>query len=295
MRTMISIGALLLGVGCAEVPENEAPIQAIEGLNSLYMGHSYFRKQAEAMQEYAEIAGIEGHQTTSFFHGGYKGSAAAIWEDVVPGSKANVEAELDAGDIQMFGMTLFVDADAVEGDLTHPDSQVQGMKNWIEYARERNPDTIFFIALPWLGGPLTYVGETGDPHTSGYLEYEAAILDSEEALEGMVDELRETFTDSEIFLNAYGQGSLELRTRYNQGNLPDVDTLVSDGDQLGIHSDTHGHAEQLLTDLNTLIWMESLYGYNVLEFEKEYSYETDIKAIAHEVAGRQNPAYNREL
>lgn len=40
--------------------------------------------------------------------------------------------------------------------------------------------------------------------------------------------------------------------------------------------------------------MESPYSYNVLEFEKEYSYETDIKAIAHEGAERQNPAYNQE-
>ena len=42
------------------------------GLNSLYMGHSYFRRQADAMDEYAQIAGIEGHETTSLFWGGRK-------------------------------------------------------------------------------------------------------------------------------------------------------------------------------------------------------------------------------
>ena len=47
------------------------------------MGHSYFRRQAENMNEYAEAAGIEGHDSVTIFHGGYKGSAAAIWEDVV--------------------------------------------------------------------------------------------------------------------------------------------------------------------------------------------------------------------
>ena len=72
---------------------------------------------------------------------------------------------------------------------------------------------------------------------------------------------------------------MELRTLYNTGNLPDVDTLVSHNGLLGIHSDEHCHAEQLLTDSDTLIWLESIYDYNVLEFGKEYTYTTDIKRL----------------
>ena len=64
-------------------------------------------------------------------------------------------------------MTIFIDEDAQEEDVTHVDNQIQGLKNWIEYAIEQNSDTIFFVALPWLGRPLDYVGETGDPQTSG--------------------------------------------------------------------------------------------------------------------------------
>ena len=196
----------------------------------------------------------------------------------------------------MFGMTIFIDAEASADDVTHMDNQIQGLKNWIEYARARNPDTMFFIGLPWLGRPLDYVGETGDPQTSGDNEYREAILASEVAVSGMIiDELRATFVDSEIFLLAYGQGSVELRTLYNNGDLPDVDTLVSNDGLLGIHRDEHGHAEQLLTDLNTLIWLKSIYGYDVLSFEKEYAYETDIKQIAHDVATRQDPAYTRQI
>ena len=111
----------------------------------------------------------------------------------------------------------------------------------------------------------------------------------------MVTELRGGFPDAEIFLLAYGQGSLELRTLYNQGNLPDVDTLVSGDGLLGIHSDTHGHAEQMLTDLNTLVWLASIYGVEVWELDKEYPYETDIKALAQDVADRQDPAYTRQF
>jgi hypothetical protein len=257
------------------------------------MGHSYFRRQAEAMEEYAEIAGITDHESQSFFRGGYNGSAFAIWDD--PDSQATIKGYLDAGDIEMFGMTIFADLEVSEDDGAHPDNQTLGIKNWIEYAISKNPDTIFFIGLPWLGGPLDYVGETGDPQTSGYQEYSEVILESETGLTILIDELRDTFVDSEIFLLAYGQGSVELRTLYNTGNLPDVDTLVSNNGLLGIHSDEHGHAEQMLTDLNTLVWLKSLYNYEILDFGKEYTYTTDIKQIAHDVANRQDLAYTRQF
>jgi hypothetical protein len=315
--TILACAAALMLVGCAADDEStpttpeagaageggaagEADARPTDtntqGLNSLYMGHSYFRKQAEAMQEYAEIAGIEGHETTSQFWGGMNGSAAAIWENVsATDSQATIKGFLDAGDIDMFGMTIFVDFDVPEDDIRHIDKQTQGLKNWIEYASAQNPDTIFFVALPWLGRPLDYVGDTGDAQTSGHELYRETILESETGITVLIDELRETFPDSEIFLLAYGQGSVELRTLYNTGNLPDVDTLVSDGDLLGIHSDTHGHAEQLLTDLNTLVWLKSIYNYDVLQFDKNYTYETDIKQIAHDVTSRRDPAYMRQF
>ena len=301
MRTLLITSLLYCTVGCSgesikdttTIPTTDTSVQ---GLNSLYMGHSYFRKQADAMEEYAEIAGISGHQTTSTFYGGANGSAAAIWENVSAfNSRELIQDDLDEGDIEMFGMTIFVDFEAPESDVTHVDNQIQGLKNWIEYATSKNPDTIFFVALPWLRGPLDYVGETGDPQTSGHEAYREATLESEAGITVLIDELRDTFVDSEIFLLAYGQGSVELRTLYNTGNLPDVDTLVSNNGLLGIHSDTHGHAEQLLTDLNSLVWLQSIYNYDVLDFEKDYTYTTDIKQIAHDVANRQDPAYTRQF
>lgn len=301
MRALfVVIISLLVGCSGSSSDHTGAPDASAkpstQGLKSLYMGRSYFRRQAEAMQEYAELAGIEGHDSTTIFYGGFKGSAAAIWNnESAPDSQATVKDHLDGGDVEMLGMTIFVDEEAPEGDVRHIDSQIQGLKNWIEYARSKNPDTIFFVALPWLGRPLEFVGETGDPQTSGHEAYRARILEAETGIKSLIDELRNTFEDSEIFLLAYGQGSVELRTLYNTGNLPDVDTLVSHNGLLGIHSDEHGHAEQLLTDLNTLIWLESIYDYNVLEFSNEYTYTTDIKQLAHHVANRQSPDYRRRF
>lgn len=298
MRAFFAAFTLVFVMGCdgrssGNSPEDPPANQSIQGVNSLYMGHSYFRRQADAMEEYAAIAGITDHESQSFFRGGYNGSAFAIWDE--PESRSTIEGYLDAGDIEMFGMTIFVDVEAPEDDGRHPENQIQGLKNWIEYANAQNPETIFFVGLPWLGSPLEYWGESGDPQTSGDEEYREAILDSEDAVKLLIDDLRDDFPDSEIFLIAYGQGALELRTLYNDGDLPDVDTLVSNNGLLGIHKDTHGHAEQMLTDLNTLVWLQSIYNFNVLELDKEYTYDTDIKMIAHKVASRQDSAYTRQL
>ena len=301
MKKLLTMLLFLLAVGCASASSTDGDSttppgnSTIQGLKSLYMGHSYFRRQADAMPEYAELAGVVDHESTTFFRGGYNGSAFAIWDDAE--SQKTIKDYLDAGDVQMFGMTIFIEMDVPTTEGSHPDNQLQGLKNWVEYALSKNPKTKFFVALPWLGRPLEYVGDTGDPQTSGYKAYSEAILGSEAGMKTLVDDLRASFPGTEIFLLAYGQGSLELRTLYNKGNLPDVDTLVSDKKKklVGIHSDTHGHAEQLLTDLNTLVWLESIYGYNVLNFPKTYAYKTDIKKIAHDVATRQDPAYTRKL
>ena len=105
-------------------------------------------------------------------------------------------------------MTIFIEADVSDSEGSHPDNQIQGLKNWISYAAENNPETTFFVGLPWLGRPLEYVGETEDPQTSGYEEYETAILESEAAVQ---DVTSSAVRSTRIFLLAYGQGSLERR------------------------------------------------------------------------------------
>ena len=94
MKKLLNLLFLLPLFGCTEnLPNESRPIDlesgptsesvqanesiqsngSIQGLKSLYMGHSYFRRQADAMEEYAEVAGIIGHESTTFFRGGYNG------------------------------------------------------------------------------------------------------------------------------------------------------------------------------------------------------------------------------
>ena len=86
MRSSLAVLTIALAAGCSSEVE-------VEGSNSLYMGHSYFRRQAEAMDEFAAAAGIEGHTSETFFRGGYYGSAYAIWDD--PASKQEIQDHLD--------------------------------------------------------------------------------------------------------------------------------------------------------------------------------------------------------
>ena len=48
-----------------------------------------------------------------------------------------------------------------------------------------------------------------------------------------------------------------------------------------------------MTDLNTLIWLKSIYNYDVLQFDKVHfcGYQAD----AHDVTLRQDPAYTRQF
>ena len=79
MKKILVFFTLILAMGCGPDGGIETGMggdtdPTAQGLNSLYMGHSYFRRQAEAMDEYAEIAGIEGHHSTTHFWGGLRGS-----------------------------------------------------------------------------------------------------------------------------------------------------------------------------------------------------------------------------
>ena len=69
------------------------------GLKSV-LGHSYFRRQAEAMNEYADIAGVIGHESYTLF----RCSAYMIWEHEP--SKMDIQDRLNVGDTEMFGMTF---------------------------------------------------------------------------------------------------------------------------------------------------------------------------------------------
>jgi hypothetical protein len=105
------------------------------GFNSLFIGHSFFKPFADGMPNYVAAAGIAGHTQTVVFSGGATGAPQALWENA--SKRAEIQAVLDGGDVELFGMTY------------HPDyPTTEGYENWIDYALAQNPRTRIFIALP---------------------------------------------------------------------------------------------------------------------------------------------------
>ena len=79
-------------------PENVDP----EEYNVLYIGHSFGRKFAESLEEYAHLAGETNHTQYIEFSGGESGSPGLLWDDAE--HQANIRAFLDTGEIDVLIM-----------------------------------------------------------------------------------------------------------------------------------------------------------------------------------------------
>ena len=245
------------------------PVFQSEGFNSLFIGHSFFRPFAEGMPALAEQAGIERHEQAIVFSGGANGAPEALWNNA--SKRADIQAVLDGGDIELFAMTY------------HPDyPTLTGYRNWIDYALERNPDTRIALALPWLTQPHTYESD----------EYEALWKDfNVSTFQAGADRLRQLYPETEIFIIPYGQAAVELRKLLAAGELPEVEVVTS-RTQPAIFRDDLGHANQMLVDLGRLVWLRSIYGIDLDTIPAPEGYETDLNSLAQAIADEQDPRYD---
>lgn len=239
------------------------------GLNSLFIGHSFFDPYAAGLPAQADRAGFVDHTQTRFFSGSGSGTPQAFWENAV--QRASIQAVLDEGDVDLFGMTY------------HPDyPTIEGYRNWVEYALQRNPDTRIFIAMPWLTTPAAFNATTYNTLWHGF----HPVISH-----GFIDTLREEFPGVDIYCIPYGQSASELYTLYDAGNLPDVDTLLS-GSQDSIFNDTLGHPDDILVALGELVWLRAIYGVDLASYNFDPGYATDLLAIAQQIMDEHDPNYD---
>lgn len=239
------------------------------GLNALLIGHSFFEPYAAAMPAHAQRAGFTDHTQTRFFSGGASGSPQALWENA--SKRTAIQAVLDSGDIDLFGMTY------------HPNyPDIEGYRNWVNYALENNPDTRFFIALPWLTTPASF--DTATYENLWHL-YHPAIAHN------FIDTLRAENPGVDFYCIPYGQSAVELRTLYSAGNLPEVDALISNSGD-AIYRDNLGHADDILVALGELVWLRAIYGVDLSTYNYDTGYTTDLKAIAQSIMDAHDVHYN---
>ncbi len=259
--TLITVTALL---GIATSKAFAQP----DGVKALFIGHSFFRPFAQEMPFHATQAGIVGHTQNVVFRGGANGAPEALWND--PVARAEIQGYLDAGDVELFGMTIHGDYPGLTGYI-----------NWFDYALAQNPDTRFMLALPWLPQPASY---TAPAYASAWHATHAGPWHD------FVDAMRALYPNVEIFCNPYGQSALELRLLLDVGNLPGV-TAVQGPAATSIHTDTLGHAGDILEALGELVWLNVIYGVDLLTYSYSPPWATDLNAVAQTIMDAHNAEY----
>jgi hypothetical protein len=250
----------------------DLPFRRIPGYNMMMMGHSFFKPMAEQMPFHAVRSGVAGHTQTVEFSGGATGAPLALWNDA--GHRANVQAVLDTGTVELFGMTY---------EPTSPTTE--GYELWFDYALSKNPDTKFFIGLPWADFPSNYAD------AAAYANFWQTAHDG--SWHFFIDQLRALYPGVEIFCIPYGQAALELRTLLEAGSLPDLTMLTGvAGDGLFRDNKGHGHEDEILYDTAELVWQNAIYGVELDEYAYDPDYITDIKAIAKSIMDEHDPDYN---
>ncbi len=252
---------LFAGKALAVVPD--------PGFNSLFIGHSFFRPFAEGMPAYSGAAGIPGHSQTIVFSGGASGAPEALWNNA--SKRAQIQAVLDTGDVELFAMTY------------HPSyPTTQGYEDWISYALAQNPTTRIAIGLPWLTNPGSLSAQNFADAWTGF--HGAAWHD-------FIDTIRALFPGVDIYCLPYGQSAGELRLLYAASNLPDVQNEVGAA-ATSIFSDAFGHPGYILRDLGRLVWLNSIYDVDLTTYSHGPSYTTDLHALAATIMNAHDPAYD---
>lgn len=240
------------------------------GFKSLFIGHSFFRPFADGMPSYVPAAGIAGHTQSVVFAGGANGTPQALWENAA--KRAEIQAILDGGDIELFGMTY------------HPAyPTTAGYENWIDYALAQNPTTRFFVALPWLDNPGNYTAAT----------YASIWLAAHEtSWHDFIDTLRALYPGVDIYGIPYGQSALELRNLLDANNLPGAPNLIGNATN-SIFTDNLGHPGDILRDLGRLVWLNAIYDVDLTAYTYGPSWgSTDLKAIAKTIMDAHDPDYD---
>ncbi|MEM9373718.1 MAG: GC-type dockerin domain-anchored protein, partial [Planctomycetota bacterium] len=252
----LSLSALIAtSVGAQEL----CPPTATDGVNTLFIGHSFFIPVAREFDELAVNNSYTNHQFDYYFSGGASGDPAALWNN--PVAFRAIDEKLAARDVDLLGLTIGV-----------PGTSIDAYINWIELALDYNPNTNFFIGQPWApDGPQV-----------GLADYEVISDVLSQSMLARVHELRRRYPETRIDYISYGETAVEMRKRLDAGELPDIDCVYG-CDGAWLYTDTSpGHTHPMVHELSALSWMRFIYGAEIesLDFT---DYESDVLGIMDQV------------
>ena len=252
----------LAGALSVDVDEADSSIK-VEGLEVLYMGHSFGRPFAENMETAAGLAGVEGHNQLIVSRGGEKGAPQAMWEDRKVQSE--IKAELNTGTVDVLIM-ICCSKELLNSGVTESWAELE----IAEYALAQNPNTRIGLAMPWVDFPRNF---------NDSAEHRERTDDGYQAFQAFADQLSADLGGADVFTFYHGAAIYELRDMFEQGALPEIESLIGPR-ATSIFTDEKGHAGLLAKDTGTLIWLNAIYGIDPLDVNMVDNYDVDIRQVA---------------
>ena len=259
----------------------ESSLQSIEteGYNMLLIGNSFFKPYAEKLDNLSIIAGFENHSSTLITRGGENGRPINFWNDSDSNKHQQIKATLDAGNIDVFGMTA--------GHET--DDPIEGHRSWINYALQNNPNITIFIAIPQIDFPADWeerAQEYGFNTIQELYDYFVNDIVHNE----MVDVLRIEFPSTKIFTIPTGWTSVHLdQMNMNNELLDDITRFGPQSTSLFV--DNKGHQGNIILETGSLLWLNNIYGVDLSTFSYETGYNTDLHEIARQISDSHDSNY----
>jgi hypothetical protein len=273
---------MLVFLSCSKdeilIEETHLPVET-QGYNMLLIGNSFFKPYAEKLDDLSILAGFENHSSTRITRGGVNGRPINFWNDSDSNEHIQIKAALDAGNIDVFGMTA--------GHET--EDRTEGHRSWINYALQNNPNITIFIAIPQIDFPADWeqrAEEYGFDNIEKLYDYFVNDLVHHE----IVDQLRDEFPSTEIFTIPTGWTSVKLDQMNRDNEL--LDDIARFGPQpTSLFTDNKGHQGNIIRETGSLLWLSSIYGVDLSTFSYEIGFNTDLHEIAKQIMDSHDSNY----
>ena len=261
-----------------QTDETTQPIQN-QGYKMLLIGNSFFKPYAEKLDDLSIIAGFENHSSTRITRGGDNGRPINFWNDADSNEHLQIKAALDAGNIDVFGMTA--------GHQT--EDRNEGHRSWINYALQNNPNIKIFIAIPQIDFPADWeqrAQEYGFDTIQELYDYFVNDIVHNE----MVDILRIEFPSTKIFTIPTGWTSVNLdQMNINNELLDDITRFGPQATSLFV--DNKGHQGDIIREAGTLLWLNNIYGVDLSTFSYDTGFNTNLQDVAKQIMDSHDPNY----
>ncbi len=277
---MKKITALLLFLTLILTSCTKKEVDEKSGLNMLLMGHSFFKDYANKLEEMAIDAGFINHNQTLIFRGGSQGSPDSLWNWTGSANEL-IKETLDIGDIDIFGMT--------SGPLQ--ENPTDGYIEWINYARQSNPDIKIFISIGQPDFPNDWEQRAQDYGFSSPQEgYEYHI--NQTIHKTLIDSLRSEFPSTNIFSIPTGKAGMKLWQMHKDGLLLDSISYIGPFES-SLFTDEKGHQGEITAYTGALMWLNAIYQVDLSDNNFVTGFNTDLHSVAQTAMYSHDPDYRQ--